>query len=200
MEDIGNEWTPNLGGRDFNHKAAGQFLSDVEKFCKQSEKLFNGIYSPQQLEEAVWRIPIGDMGMTEGGISFRRRATSSSSQHLQGLLREIHVLTAPDLPADERLKQYRALDKDQNKRSYALVMGNMHNRRPYISKQGYVGVGPISMLPGDAICILLGAQLPYILRKAEARFYKLIGEGYVHGIMDGEYMEKTPERERFILI
>jgi hypothetical protein len=199
IKDIRNEWIPNIG-ENFNYEAAGQFLSDVEKFCKQSGQLVNSVYNSQQLEEAVWRVPIGDMEMTTGGIPFRRRATSSSCQARQDLLK---IIAALQIPADQNVDQYEGLDMNtlvKSGQSYTSIMRDMHNRRPYISKQGYVGLGPISMLPGDVICIFLGAQLPYILRRTETDLYKLIGEGYVHGIMDGEYIERKPRRERIILL
>ena len=36
--------------------------------------------------------------------------------------------------------------------------------------------------------ILLGASLPFVLRPAEESRYSLIGDCYMHGIMDGEAM------------
>jgi hypothetical protein len=38
---------------------------------------------------------------------------------------------------------------------------------------------------GDVVVILNGGQLPFILREVN-NHYILIGEAYVHGIMDGE--------------
>lgn len=40
--------------------------------------------------------------------------------------------------------------------------------------------------PGDLICVLLGAEVPYILRLNKTGNYKLIGECYLHGVMQGE--------------
>ncbi|EHK45117.1 hypothetical protein TRIATDRAFT_318657 [Trichoderma atroviride IMI 206040] len=42
---------------------------------------------------------------------------------------------------------------------------------------------------GDLVCILFGCTVPVILRLIEdLGLYKLIGEAYVHGVMDGEAM------------
>jgi hypothetical protein len=50
---------------------------------------------------------------------------------------------------------------------------------------------------GDIIAILFGASVPYLLREEnDTGQFKLIGEVYVHGFMDGEvsrYLENRPE-------
>jgi hypothetical protein len=43
------------------------------------------------------------------------------------------------------------------------------------------------MQSGDIICVLLGARVPCVLRSVDGGF-KLIGEAYCDGIMDGEIM------------
>jgi hypothetical protein len=65
---------------------------------------------------------------------------------------------------------------------------------------------------GDQICIICGAQTPFVLRKREREIpagddhtasqgeveyecqYKLVGECYVHGVMDGEVMTRGGEK------
>lgn len=45
---------------------------------------------------------------------------------------------------------------------------------------------------GDHICVLLGGSTPFVLREIDGQDeYKLIGEAYVHGIMDGEVVERA---------
>jgi hypothetical protein len=41
---------------------------------------------------------------------------------------------------------------------------------------------------GDLICVFDGGEVPYLLRPAGNDSYILIGECYLHGIMDGEAM------------
>ncbi|KAH7119300.1 heterokaryon incompatibility protein-domain-containing protein [Dactylonectria macrodidyma] len=40
--------------------------------------------------------------------------------------------------------------------------------------------------PGDLICVLLGAEIPYILRAEKTGNYQLVGQCYLHGVMQGE--------------
>jgi hypothetical protein len=62
-------------------------------------------------------------------------------------------------------------------------------RKPFRSKMGYVGLGPPDIRKGDVVCVFLGSDLPHILRKLDQSGYQLVGEAYVHGIMDGELMK-----------
>lgn len=54
------------------------------------------------------------------------------------------------------------------------------------------------MQVGDTICILFGANFPYVLRRSEdGGSYTFVGEAYCDGIMDGEFMETDPREEFF---
>ncbi|TVY15382.1 hypothetical protein LARI1_G005623 [Lachnellula arida] len=55
----------------------------------------------------------------------------------------------------------------------------------FTTAKGYIGLGPPSMLEGDIICILFGGEVPYVLRPMGSH-WQLVGECYVHGIMQGE--------------
>ena len=48
-----------------------------------------------------------------------------------------------------------------------------------------VGIGPRDCRHGDVLCILLGCSVPVLLRERRSHF-ELVGECYVHGMMDGE--------------
>jgi hypothetical protein len=41
------------------------------------------------------------------------------------------------------------------------------------------------MQPGDLICVFLDGSVPWVIRQ-DGEDYVLIGECYVHGIMNGE--------------
>ncbi|KAI0202586.1 heterokaryon incompatibility protein-domain-containing protein [Astrocystis sublimbata] len=57
------------------------------------------------------------------------------------------------------------------------------------------GLAPQGSKVSDIVCILLGCSVPVVLSKDRGNFYKVVGESYVHGMMDGEAMEKVPQKE-----
>lgn len=72
-----------------------------------------------------------------------------------------------------------------------------------------LGLAPQTVREGDLICIVYGCSVPVVLRKfpidqeSEKCYYVLIGECYIHGMMDGEafriLQELKIEREEFEL-
>jgi len=63
----------------------------------------------------------------------------------------------------------------------------------FITQKGYIGLGPEIARKWDSVVVLLGGQTPYVLRPKGASAYELIGETYVHGIMDGGWLTALME-------
>ena len=64
----------------------------------------------------------------------------------------------------------------------------LHVNAAYMTKQGFIGLGPLSVEPLDQVWILQAAKVPFILRPMDRHGkFNLIGETYVHGFMDGEF-------------
>ncbi len=66
----------------------------------------------------------------------------------------------------------------------------------FISRKGFIGLGPENMQVGDIVHIFLGANVPFVLRprpqqtavSEQGTAYEFVGNCYVQGIMDGEAM------------
>ena len=68
------------------------------------------------------------------------------------------------------------------------------NRRFFITREGHMGLGPRGIEPGDVVCVLLGSQVPFVLRAVNDDFM-LLGECYCHGIMGGEALQGFDQGE-----
>jgi hypothetical protein len=61
------------------------------------------------------------------------------------------------------------------------------DRRFPVTEKGYMGWCPENCIPGDFVTVLEGGPVPIILRPtAGDEQYVVVGDAYIHGIMDGE--------------
>lgn len=82
-------------------------------------------------------------------------------------------------------------EEDQWSRAASAASKNRSFAR---SSKDYYILGPEIMEVGDVICVLLGGKIPFCLRP-RGNHYFLVGECYVHGLMDGEAVEMMNRRE-----
>lgn len=85
-------------------------------------------------------------------------------------------------------------------------------RTLFTTKNGYIGLGPASLKPGDAVVVFYGAETPFVLRKSvpdkgagnlsgstvdeedcSTERWQLVGDCYLHGFMTNEILR--PEFE-----
>lgn len=65
-----------------------------------------------------------------------------------------------------------------------------HTARNYFTtKIGYMGLCPWHTVVGDIICLFPGAQVPLVIRQIADK-YQLVGECYLHDVMDGTLWSK----------
>jgi hypothetical protein len=90
--------------------------------------------------------------------------------------------------------------------AFHQVMSSVHvSRRVFRTDGGLLGLGPLSVRAGDHIFVLPGARVPFVLRPvspaggSEACF-EMVGELYVHGIMQGEALEQGKPEEMDLTI
>ena len=60
-----------------------------------------------------------------------------------------------------------------------------------ITKQGRMALGPESLRPGDQVAIFSGGSSIYFVRETQS-YYEFLGDGYVHGLMNGEGLRDDP--------
>lgn len=173
IADLGTAWNA-IGDTLFDREVAQQLMNEVEAFCQLSSLFTN----PSQRLDASMRIPCADQGIL--GTSRQRAFSSIKLQY--DILRS---------PGD------RAYYREPGR--YETAMQFQHDRKPLLSSKGYVGLAPGSAEPGGCICIIFGSTVPFILRTIAGRKYRLVGEAYVYGIMDGEYLGDNRATSTFFL-
>ncbi|KAK3675487.1 hypothetical protein LTR78_004570 [Recurvomyces mirabilis] len=67
----------------------------------------------------------------------------------------------------------------------------LSDRVIFLTEQGQLGLGPMSMSTGDILAILWGCPWPVVLRPLQdSDEFSLVGVAYVYGIMSGEAIEE----------
>lgn len=162
-------------------------------------KMYPYTNSPQPLLEAYWRTLSGDRNDKE------RPAPESCGEDYQNwldfgrMVSLMNISQNPWLPVTTESPRLAGTEP-----GFATVIWNCAmGRKLCTTKLGYIGFVPPLVAKDDVICLIQGAQVPFVLRSAQGsgsgsvnisvRQYQLVGEAYVHGIMDGELIGREYE-------
>jgi hypothetical protein len=129
-------------------------------------------------------------GITHSG----KRAQSEDLQIMVDYLKSLATSDDDRASDSARIKKGFDFERAVSMRDVSLVEKCM-KRRFFVTGTGSVGIGPRCMQPGDVVTVLRGGQSPFILRKTGYRYW-LLGETYVHGVMDGEAVQIHKARGR----
>lgn len=126
-----------------------------------------------------------------------------SKQDLNGLAAfEEYVQTTDALPLPIRaLNAFSQMSEPLTWRASRFLSAFWRScklRRFFTTSSGRIGIGPPTMREGDFVAILFGGYTPYVLRP-EGGQYSLVGECYVHGIMNGEAVERYRDESRLAM-
>ena len=85
-------------------------------------------------------------------------------------------------------------------RDMQVAMKNaVKRRRLGMTTQRYLGLFPRGTEPGDQVCVFTGCWVPFVIRRHQSRDrYQLVGECYLHGIMNGEIDDMKDFQKREI--
>ena len=188
IEEVRESWTPEPRNRALYLK----YLSQVQSLCEISASKDCPIYdSLERRAESFWRIPIGDI--EESATLDLCRATPEFYKGYWKLVHDYEAIVGNvNFSTLAECKAYYAqCDEDEPmSRRYKSRMNAMGNKRPYLSKQGFVGMGPVTTTPGDVVVAFIGANVPFMLRPTEQGRFAFLGEAYCDGVMNRE-LSKT---------
>lgn len=88
----------------------------------------------------------------------------------------------------------------------AIYCSPSYPRRLAATEKGYIGMVPKGKTCKDVIVIFHSAQVPFVLRQTSQItelgpeiVYQLVGECYLHGMMDGEGLEFGHVEQDFVI-
>ena len=81
---------------------------------------------------------------------------------------------------------------ERNEMSSWPVVSTILGRVFFTTQRGYMGLAPYGVKPGDEVSVMLGCDIPLMLRRQSHGLngpeFHLLGECFLHGIMFGEVM------------
>ncbi|KAG9233390.1 heterokaryon incompatibility protein [Amylocarpus encephaloides] len=198
IEEVGEPWFEPDATKPFNPAAYLKLLLHIEQLCTKSvAREYVSDQTPTRKAEAIWRIAIGDI--EETATRKKWRATDSFFEGFQSCILSCRALQDPSIAVEARdFFQLNPENEDMATR-YRSRMHEMRNKRPFLGKIGFVGMGPLGMEPGDVAVVVANARVPYVLRSRGEDSYVLLGEAYCDGVMDGEILTKR-EKQSFALL
>jgi len=157
--------------------------------------------SRTSLDELKWKVPIAGALFpkvaTSGGVDLKssyKALRSWLGRKGKGMSTEVTVVSIGGYSG--RQGEYGVLlehiatetDRTQSLSYLAALRDTVQGWRFAVTKNGFVGTVPDLAQAGDVVAILKGGRVPFILQKSDARSgaFRLIGECYVHGLMNGE--------------
>ena len=157
-----------------------RFYTEAEKLCEAANP--DGTYHPTQQTslEAFWRVIRGRE------IPIDHPETEASTRALFEDVDRLLAQSRRDAPLGPIMSPTLAIYREPRLMSFFAQAGLPKHRRFLITKNGYMGIGPRETKVGDSIVILQGHRAPIVARYAASTHGRVVGESYIHGIMEGE--------------
>ncbi len=111
--------------------------------------------------------------------NFVEEPTKAFLQDFESWLESLHEI--PSLPPDNTIDRL-------NGRLNALICRSCSSRKFAVTRRGYQTLVPEKAQSGDAIVVLVGGDVPFVMRPCGGD-YILVGEAYVDGFMNGEALD-----------
>ncbi|KAI0405265.1 heterokaryon incompatibility protein-domain-containing protein [Xylaria palmicola] len=128
---------------------------------------------------------LGELGDRLQGLRMLAEHARNQARHWLASIYGLPASAYPDLMPMSRAVHSASLSPA----SYHVAAWTfLHGRRVFRTRQGYLGLGPGIMQPGDQIVALYGGHVGFVLRQVFLTDWVLIGDCYLHhwDFMSGE--------------
>ncbi|KAL0465055.1 heterokaryon incompatibility protein domain-containing protein [Neurospora intermedia] len=197
IEEVGRT-TPQVSTEPQLYESS-EFFEKLDKLWMLSKQKNKPIYkTPARREEALWRVPIGDTVRDwQKDVTRKTRAKAGFALEYQKWRRTLEDEKKKATCSTERA--FHELGADGGKYPHVAIK-EMARRILYLTKDGYMGMGPSNMQPGDVVVVFPGARIPFVLRPtSEDNTFTYVGDAYCDGIMDGEITLREERRDFFLV-
>lgn len=150
-------------------------------------------YTALSGDELAWRVLIGDRSPLE------RPAPREVGDYCMHWRKEAESIVNPTKDINTRWRDGNIEPSSQEAIAWREALEwSAVGRRVFFTARGFVGMGPPGAKFGDEIVLIFGAATPFAVRHPEGMHcdvlsglgctlpFRLIGECYIHGLMDGE--------------
>ncbi|KAK3319453.1 heterokaryon incompatibility protein-domain-containing protein [Apodospora peruviana] len=176
-----------------------QCLSDMADFLQEKSA-----YPPKNHEEVIWRTAVwnrsrsgqkkaddqlGELyeackGYLQLRSSSNREIRERYGPRMRMLDKELGFFVPIEVANKINMQERdRECDQGEKYANWATTISMQMKRCGTV--KGYIGQVPKSTQAGDVVCVIGGAAVPFVLR-AGSGGYKVVGQCYLHGIMEGE--------------
>ncbi|KAH8165997.1 hypothetical protein CIB48_g2256 [Xylaria polymorpha] len=201
---VGRRWFPRSPGgstpsstndagallvRSVSYEDLRFFMDEVCEFTRLAEEIHNHLVETGRIgrtrqvdkKSGAWRVPCCDQMVINDRLVRGDPSTESRYEAMMGYLDAYKQEPKNEVPAESR--------------PYLESLMRWADKRPFVTEQGFVGLGSANTTPGDTVAVLDGFNACYLIRldSVSRLDYCLVGEAYVDGIMDGEMVGSIPD-------
>ncbi|KAI0967575.1 HET-domain-containing protein [Xylaria arbuscula] len=157
-----------------------RFYLASKKMCEDAE--LGGTYLPtgQATQDAFWQVIRGPHLPID-----HPNAEVSARKQFEDFDEMLRRKAGESIGVKSRASIIREILGNSTHRELFPLVGMTRHRRFFITKNGYMGLGPRDTNVGDSIILLQGYQAPILARDTEEGRWKVVGDAYAHGIMEG---------------
>ncbi|KAH6898099.1 hypothetical protein B0T10DRAFT_535063 [Thelonectria olida] len=154
---------------------ASNTLQDLDAYLKEVENMIPPQH-PDGKASLKWKVPIAE--------AFRR-ADGPSIQKSYNSLRKYLSIRTRQRPSGA--KEFNS-QWEEGQNYYSALQGPLAGWKFVVTYGKRVGVAPLQVNKGDAVCVVNGGQVPFVLRSSGhyQDSFQLVGECYIHGLMNEE--------------